>query len=376
VKGGSAQEKGVRMRNIFTQDQIKNKWQKIISIIRNCTLPITIFSLLWIPLIGGIALHKTGSFPEEFIGKDSLISVVNNFRYFVLKDRAFPQFITNGDGWFVYAESLAMDDFQNVMPLSSKDYKQIGTRLSLLCNFLTQNGIEFVFIVPPNKNTIYPEYVPSEISRMDSKSQLDRIAGKWQETDSCKMLDLRKPLAEAKFTSQVFYATDIHWNQNGILVGQRALLQVLSDKIPDQSSGKIDHYSSVTQEYSGDMLSKTFSLIHAPEIATFYSPIKQTSYWRQTIDSNGVYSWVSYNNDSSLPTVVAFHDSFMIFWVPFLSEIFREGHYYSTLDINPNIIIGEHPDIFLLEVNERGLAQLLNLPDENQYNLAWWTIKK
>jgi hypothetical protein len=365
------------MENFLTNDHDNKIGPKKISIIRKCFLPIMIFFLITIPLLGEIAGKSTGRFPEEFFGRDFLISTLNNFRYFVLKDRVFPLCITNSEGWFMLMDENSINDFQNTALFTPEDIKQIDTKLSLLCKFLTQNGIEFVFVVPPNKSTIYPEYIPSVITKMNNESRINQVSEIWQETDTCKMLDLRNVLMEAKSTSKVFYATDTHWNQNGILVAHQALLQLLSEKIPDQSSGKLDYYSPVNQEFRGDMLGKTFSLINAPEIETFYYPIKETYYWKQTYDGiTDVNSWSSYNkSDASLPTAIVYHDSFLEPWIPFLAEIFRKGQYYSTHIIDPNIIIGEHPDIVILELTERGLPYLLTLPDENQYHLNWWAKK-
>jgi alginate O-acetyltransferase complex protein AlgJ len=330
------------------------------------------FILVSIPLINDVLDKNASKLPNDFISRDLLIAAINNFRYFVVKDRAYEQMITNTEGWFMLTDQSSMDDYQNTDPFTKEELNNINYRLSSLCKFLTKNEIELILIVPPNKNTIYPEFIPADILKMNNKSRLDQITEIWEESDYCKMLDLRDIFIESKSSSQLYYSTDTHWSDNGVFIAHQALTKMLRQKYPSIQMPMIEDYNLVNHDFRGGLISKNFGQINASEISTFYSSKAEHHYiLLSSIGSHGLEVNDSYNSDTDLPSAIVYRDSFLSSWIPFLAQVFREAHYYWTYKIDPNRIIGEHPDIVIYEITERVLINLMLLPDQSQYNINW-----
>jgi hypothetical protein len=350
----------------------ENMWKKINSVTTKYLLSFTIFVLISTPLLSQIINRRAGNYPNDFIGRDYMVSGINNFRYFIMKDRVYEQMITDTMGWFMLADQPSMDDYQRANLFTVNELEIVRNKLSNLCTFTTKNGIDLIFIVPPNKNTIYPEYMPAEITIMNKQSRLDQVVEIWEETDRCKMLDLRDELIEAKSSTQVYYSTDTHWNDSGVFIAHQALIKMLMQKYPSIQMPSEEDYQMTDQEYFGDLIGKNFGQINTSEIATFYTPIGNPGY--HLITSIGAWGWEvndSYNVNTDLPSAIAYRDSFLSSWIPFLAQIFREAHYYWSYKIDPNRIIGEHPDIIIIEFTERALGILTLFPDQPQYDINW-----
>lgn len=66
--------------------------------------------------------------------------------------------ITGKDGWLFYRSTL--EDYLGKNVLSERGIYNLAHNLSLLQQYVRSQNAEFLFLVPPNKNTLYPEYMP------------------------------------------------------------------------------------------------------------------------------------------------------------------------------------------------------------------------
>lgn len=361
------------MDDSLRKNNNERRVSKIIDGFNRVFISVAIICLLTVPIIVSVLDKSEGSFPERFIGRDLLISTVNNFRYFVLGDIAFKDVIVTSEGWAIPTDSFSINDYQNTFPLQQISVNEIGDKLNSLCSFLTQNEIEFILIVPPNKNSIYPEYLPKEISVMNSKSRLDQIMEVWKDTENCHLMDLRDPLLHAKAKEVLYFSTDTHWNQHATFVAHKELTNYLTKKFPEIKVPNKDDYKLSNSTYVGDLVGTNFGHLNIYDEIQTYVPIQRCNCWGSfSTDAEGVITGRIINEKRDFPTAIIFHDSYINDWVPFLSEIFQEARYIRTpfgeqITINPRDIAAEKPDIVIIECVERLLVFLLGLPDVSDY---------
>jgi hypothetical protein len=342
-----------------------------ISLGRRYLFSIFFFSILLAPSIGYVVSGHSGEFSENYFGKEKMIYYLNNTLYHVFGNRAFPGLINTGDGWLVYTGELSSDDYQNAIPFTAEELGGIGTKLDVLCDFLTRQGSEFIIVVPPNKNTVYPEYVPTSIPMMNSTSRLDQIAGIWKETEHCKLLDFRQEFKLARQNTRIYYATDTHWNSVGAFLGYQSISRLLQEKFPAVHTHGIEDFSLSSRVFdNGDLTSKYFGQIHETEIAPLLVPNYQYNYQSLSGDDEfGMNETVSSANDD-LPTALVYRDSFFEALFPLLAEDFSRAQYLwiTRVEVNLDLIKAKAPTVFILEVTERYLNLLLNnLPAPSKY---------
>jgi hypothetical protein len=313
--------------------------------------------------------RHSGEFSKNYFGKGTMIYFANNTLYHVFRNKVFPGLINTGKGWLVYTGELSADDYQNAYPFTTEELDGIKTKLNVLCDFLTKQGSEFIFVVPPNKNTIYPEYMPASIPVINRTSRLDQIAGIWKDTEHCKLIDLRQEFKLARQKTRIYYATDTHWNSIGAFIGYQSISRLLQVKFPAVHAHGIEDFSlSYAVIDSGDLTSELFGQIRENEIVPLLVPNFQSNFqFHSYINEDGIeVTDSSANND--LPTALVYRDSFFVELFPLLAEEFSRAQYVWTTKVDVDLIKTEAPDVFILEVIERYLNLILkNLPDPSKY---------
>ena len=107
---------------------------------------------------------------ETFQSHEQLISSVTWIRL-KLGDRVFHDVLVGPNNWLVYATDRGLDKYQNVQPLTEVELKDYENSLINFETLVKENGGLLLFVAAPYKNTIYPEYIPTEISQIGKTSR-------------------------------------------------------------------------------------------------------------------------------------------------------------------------------------------------------------
>lgn len=297
-------------------------------------------------------------FNSNFIFRDELIHLEYWTRYFVLRERVFPQVLVGSEDWLYYTGEGNLDYFQRIKPLSEAQIGQIKVGLVKIQQGLEADGIQFRLVVAPNKETIYPEYLPAGIKRADHPSWADQITESLADT-SVQVLDLRPVLMQARQTGQVYFKTDTHWNPLGARAAYEAILLALQPDFPILKPHPLDDFDQVTETESGDLaglihlkgeIHESFTALHA----RFEKPSRG-------LKNPPAGQMITVMPDEKLPKAVIFRDSFFNGLQPFTSEHFSRVVYVSDLQYDPQLVAEEDPDVVILEVAERYLNRLLDV---------------
>ncbi len=297
------------------------------------------------------------TFNGNFFLRDDLIRLDYWSRYFILGETVFPQVLLGSDGWMYYTDEGNLDYFQRVKPFTRDQTNLISDRLRMIQNELADKNITFLFVIAPNKETIYPEYLPEGISVTDNPAWADQVIQSLGGSD-VRVLDLRTVLLAEKQRSPVYFKTDTHWNPVGARAAYDAILTSLQPDFPILVPHPLKDFNQVIETASGDLaglihlkgdVTESFTALHArfekPSLGLKDPPPGQM---------------ITVMPNAALPKAVIFRDSFFNGLQPFTSEHFSRVVYVSDFAYNPDLIANENPDIVILEVAERYLSQLLD----------------
>ncbi|MDH3375678.1 MAG: hypothetical protein OEQ39_01755 [Gammaproteobacteria bacterium] len=101
---------------------------------------------------------------------------------------------------------------------------------ALIDNFrqLRARNIEYLFVLAPNKHTIYKRHLPIGRECANRPSRIDQLLKAVRQEPDFPVLDLRSALAAAAHQPEpLWHKTDTHWNGNGIAVAYRQILHTL-----------------------------------------------------------------------------------------------------------------------------------------------------
>src|SRR2546428_11582566 len=107
-------------------------------------------------------------FKDHFGFRGGLIRGQAVVRVKWLRTAGAPSVILGKDGWLFYSGQDMGDYYCGTRPFSEDEMAQWLRVLEGRRDWLRQRGIVFYFIVVPEKQTMYPEYMPDEIVRLRS----------------------------------------------------------------------------------------------------------------------------------------------------------------------------------------------------------------
>jgi hypothetical protein len=298
---------------------------------------------------------------ESFYARGRLINLTSNLRL-KLGDRVFPKVIVGENSWLIFTGEGDIQDYQKAEAFTEEELASFQTDLEALSANYAERGITLVVVVVPNKNTIYPERVPSQIPVIGTESRLEQLTSYLQTHGQTQILDLRRPLIAAKSEHEIYYATDTHWNGYGSYIAYSAILNELHKTFPNLAPRPISDFKIVEREPEIMDLAANMGTTLLPESKIQFVPHydQRTAY--KTINLGGRRLMFSNNADAGLPDLVIYYDSFFFTVNPMLGEHFHQGVFvqnYSGGGIwNLSWVDEREPDVVIIEFNERYLEDL------------------
>lgn len=283
------------------------------------------------------------------------------------------------DGWMFYEDSF--DDFTGDGQYTQSVADNIRGKMSQRVEWLDEQGIKMYFVVAPNKNSVYPEYMPDSYV-MGENRRIDQAIN-LLEASGVTVIDGRIPLAAAKEADPdrlLYYKMDTHWNNYGGYVVYQALMDRICADFPGAVRRTEDEYDIALMETY--MKDQAYNLGYYNEFKE-YGPQyalksretavlvrrEEKERWGQfrfSYEYPSGYSDHLYNfgfeNDHipDAPTMFMIRDSFGIAMNIFLRDSFSVSDYSWTMRFDRSVISEKNPDILIIEVAERNLAAYLN----------------
>ncbi len=160
------------------------------------------------------------------------------------------QVVVGLDGWY-FLQGVFVRACTPFIP-----FTEAMSRWEALLRVIRASGRHVIFIVPPDKSTVYPEYVAPSTPELACARK--GTAALWHLIDSpgaaaAGVIGLLRPLLALKRVSPVpiYFRTDSHWNNIGSLTFVEAILKALSKHVRVLPR-EIVNPGSV--RYSGDLL--------------------------------------------------------------------------------------------------------------------------
>ena len=305
-------------------------------------------------------------YSDSFPLRNQLIRWNNLIRLKVFGESPIRGVRLGREGWLFYADEWVFEDYENIMPFSPENLAKIRTVLDQRRIWLAKRGIHFLVVVPPNTQTIYPEYLPPGVHKIGKESRYDQVAQYLKPYHEIEFLDLRSPLLRAKPTQRLYQRTDSHWNDYGAFVGYQALVDRISDRLPNVRRLSLEDFTVSTVRGEGGDLAGMLSLSDLiTEERIVLTPkfhprsVDVSRDYPDPVDEPGREMVVKETRDTSLPKALVFRDSYSWGLIPYLSESFQSVVYLWTFDFLPEIIEREKPDVVIFECVERYLNALM-----------------
>jgi hypothetical protein len=305
-------------------------------------------------------------FSDHFGFRSSLIHAYGLFCLRVFGIPSNHNVIIGRDGWLFLSGERSLDYYRRIDLFTDDQLEQWAKVLEERRDWLARRGAVYFFVVAPNKDTIYGEYMPELYTQVGLRSRLDQLMDYLRQHSRVKVIDLRPVLNEAKKHARLYHRTDTHWNDLGAFLAYQEVMSVIRSSVPGTQTLSRDDFSLSERSTNGMDLAGQLGLgdvfREARDELTPRPPLTLLH-----LEQNDVAPILVSSSEEGLPAAVVFRDSFFTQIVPWLANSFGRGAYYWQYDFDPLPIEEIRPKIVIQEIAER---KLMTLVPRNPRSLA------
>lgn len=280
-------------------------------------------------------------FADRFFPRQQLISADHFLTAGLFGQSGADKVICGTEGWLYYAPTLA--DFCGTQPLTEREQFSIVRNVTLMARKCQQEGRQFVFCIAPNKNSVYPQYMPDYGVRKEAGNGEQILEALAREGVACADLF-------AAFGGQeeiLYFAHDTHWNSKGAALGADVILSAFQ-----MESAYFSGDFSKTESHSGDLYAMLYPAFADDETNPVYGGPLDFRYTGGATKPDSVTLRTAGDSEKSL---LAYRDSFGALLYPYLAPRFGEACFSrsGTYDLT------QPADCVLVEIVERNLRDLI-----------------
>ena len=286
-------------------------------------------------------------FAGRFYLRPALITADSAVQAAVFRESASEDVVLGDGGWLYYADTL--EDFQGTNPMTGRELFCAARNLALMQEYCAQQGTKFLFVCAPNKNTIYPEYMPGQYRKTERVSDLDRLEQALTQ-QGVSFCDLRETLSERK--SLTYYQTDSHWNGYGSYLACGQILQALGRK------AAAEDVSLSSQAHLGDLYQMLYPASDRTEDAPAPVKLRAFSYLG---DVRGADDQLIRTQSGAEGTLFMFRDSFGNALHADLAGQFSQAAFSRSMPYDFSQLESA-PEVLVAEIAQRNLRWLVQRP--------------
>ena len=234
------------------------------------------------------------------------------------------------------------------------------TVLQLQNEYLNSQGIQFIFTVAPNKNTIYPEFMPDRFHKTTGETVLDRLS-KALVKNKLPYSDLKSILIQEKSTHDFLYhKTDSHWTDFGARIAHNKVMTDIKEVIKNFDFDNYHSAKAVKTDAVGDLERMLFPLALAQKshghltTLEFDKKFKAKRPYRSVEDAR-----IITESTVNKYRIMMFRDSFGNALVPLVANNFGYGYFSRAYPANYRDIGQHKPDVVVYEIAERNIPKLI-----------------
>ena len=292
-------------------------------------------------------------FRSQLIRLNSLLSVE------ILGDPASDSVVLGKEGWLFYADEESIEDYKGTNLYTEEELAQIRDNCLASKDYLEKRGIEFVVLIPSNKEDIYSRYLPDYITKKGELTRARQVVDCLREA-GIRVVYPRQELLDYSGEYDLYWHYDTHWNNLGAYIGAKALLEELGVQVPPVEELTIEPDDFSGYDLAGMMNLKSYYEENLPADVNYLLsgyPVNNMT----AIQVNDATELIYQSDAPDKRRFFMVRDSFAGSMAPVLASSFAYTympHWNGCFE--QSMIDAQQQDIFVYEVVERRLDILLS----------------
>lgn len=280
--------------------------------------------------------------------------------------------------WLYYSNTK--DDWLRRNVISAAQADDIARTLALMQEYAVSQGAQLVFTVAPDKNSIYPEYMPDLGEASGDVKNIKRLVAAL-ENEGVTYADLTSALHEMSDKGRdqpIYYRLDSHWTALGAAAGFKTIAESMGISYHDW----LDEKYSYEKVHKGDLYEMLYPAGKELDYDAVFERRHSFAYLQEAIDDAGasVYepSGIRYGDDGAPPydsiridtykedsaadvsaSLLMFRDSFGNALYPFMADAFERATFSRQTPYRMDWLAGGVYNYCVIEIVERNIPDLL-----------------
>lgn len=250
-------------------------------------------------------------------------------------------------GWLFFNETVK--DFMNQPTMSQADCRKTAKTLALLQEHFLDQGSHFLFTIAPNKNSLYPQYMPGYLRPLRGENNREMLE---KEMASCGIhyADLYQMFIQEERV--LYHRLDSHWNNEGAALACEFLLR----RLETEPAEYVDSPTRPARNFSADLYEMLFPKGREKDWNVIYDYDFKYGYEGQVKDTEDIeIRTVCPGRTGSL---AMYRDSFGNALLPFAAESFGKAYFSRQFPWDTQAVDENPPDAVVIEITERNLDQI------------------
>lgn len=284
---------------------------------------------------------------DNFGFRTNLVNALSKIKDKVFKTSAENEIIIGKKGWLFFEKTL--NDFSREKTLSQSDLKRIAKTLDLIYEYVESKNAKMVFFIAPNKNTVYPKYMPYYYAKGGKNSNFENLNTVMKNKDYyINLLPLLKNNKE-----QIYHTLDSHWNNLGAAIG----FNVVMNKFEKDAFDYLSCDNEIKSTHAGDlykMLYPTGKKLDNQVVFNHKTSFEFTSRYKTEEDLV-----IKTKNKIKEGSLTMYRDSFCNALLPMFADEFSTAEFSRIFPYRLNLVDTNKSDYVVFELVERNIGNLL-----------------
>ncbi len=315
----------------------------------------------------------TEAFLNDHFGFRSFLGAINGITLQELGSTVASQVLVGKDGWLYHHKSAynITEEYRGAVTVTDEAIDTWVARMEGCKDWLDTMGIPLVFSIFPNKQSIYPEFLPDWIQKV-TPNRFERTTEALLATN-IDFVDVKNAILDKKRSSKplLYYKTDSHWTHAGAFVAYRQVMDHVQTYFPlavklerdevvfgTSDKGRRDLMRQHNYWRGQNELVTEIEFVHGSRV-TYAEIVKNSKRKRCKIsrfvpEANPV---IFHTSLATAPRALVFGDSFTWGLAPLFNESFSTVMYvhHGTNKINSELVVRFKPDIVIFGILEKSL---------------------
>jgi hypothetical protein len=245
------------------------------------------------------------------------------------------------------------ENFQGLLPFPPEELADLARYHEARRDWLASRGIQYIFAVAPDKQSIYPDLLPSWLKPTDKETKLDQFINYMREHSTVNVVDLRPALRAGRQTAPTYYKTDSHWNSFGGFIASEELAKAVTNPVRTVPL-PLDSFEFTNIPLKRGDLSLLLGVYAQEDEQGLVPGTNLPLLMKTTVNPEFIVPTRYTSNAWAQGTCVLFGDSFSPALQPFLGYHFKTaGYFWAPGGFDTNIIARMNPNVVISEIVER-----------------------